>query len=89
MSDAGTSWDQSDDQPLEQARVTLRQDGEIVATAMTEAGGYYRIIGVTHGQDYHLSFEAADHGWDSSRLFDVVAGNLARVDSILPVQPQE
>ncbi|MDN5751223.1 MAG: carboxypeptidase-like regulatory domain-containing protein, partial [Pseudonocardia sp.] len=53
---AGTVTDE--DGPVDGARVTLVQDGEVVETANTDSGGSYRIVDLAAGE-YAVSVAAA------------------------------
>lgn len=81
--DQGTPAVASDDTVLEGVLVTISQDGQEIATAVTDANGKFTVIGLTAGT-YTLKAELS--GGSSVELGDlvVVAGNITTANVLLP-----
>lgn len=74
VSDNGTAADLLDDVALAGALVTVSQNGEELASTVTEADGHYSMIGLPAG-GYDLTVTALDHA-DAARSTVVVLGNV-------------
>lgn len=80
--DSGTPTDYNDDTPLEGATVTVSRDGAVVSTAVTEASGFYQIIGLPEGT-YSIETSSELHTGSESQTVTINAGNVTEENVLL------
>ncbi|MFA6235939.1 MAG: DUF4382 domain-containing protein [Bacteriovorax sp.] len=80
-SDNGTN-DLSDDLPLAGAVVGLSQNGNTISTAVTEANGNYKFIGLPAGS-YTLTISSAGFSPRDPINLSVTSGNITMTDDVL------
>lgn len=84
--DGGTPTDYNDDTPIEGATVTVLQDGAVVSTAVTEASGFYQIIGLPEGT-YSIKTSSELHTSSESQTVTINAGNVTEENVLLELTP--
>jgi hypothetical protein len=87
MSDSETPLDISDDTSLEGAVVKVMKDGVVIATAVTEASGVFKILGLPEGS-YAVVTEMEGHEVQDAVSVGVNAGNETEENFLLTLIPQ-
>lgn len=84
--DSGTPAEYSDDIPLEGAIVTVSKDGTVISTAVTEASGFYQVIGLPEGS-YTVEVTSELHTTSGPQGVAINAGNVTEQNVLLELTP--
>lgn len=84
MSDNASATNVNDDFALDGALVSVSQNGTVFSTAVTDADGHYKIIGLPGGS-YDLEISATGYTEKNTAGIVIVAGNVLTEDATLAV----